>query len=124
MLVINGKKFKIRVKKDEEDLWESALCSDDGEKILVRYGETHGEAKKELWDAIRMNGWKEGVDNQYVDLGKMDPEARRKIDVAGKRIKGELMGQWLSDSERYELWKELMKNYCPVELGYGYFISL
>lgn len=66
---INKVEYKLRVLKDEEGFWEASLISENGNKILQRYGDTVKEAKQDLQDAIEELEFKPGVNNRYVLWG-------------------------------------------------------
>ena len=64
--IINEVEYKLSVLKDEEGFWEASLISEDGNKILQRYGDTVKEAKQDLQDAIEELEFKPDVNNRYV----------------------------------------------------------
>ena len=73
---INEVEYKLNVLKDEEGFWEASLVSEDGNKILQRYGDTVKEAKKDLQDAIEELEFKPGVNNRYVLWGDLSEEEK------------------------------------------------
>ena len=112
---VNGNEYTISTGYDRnDDLYFAVLvCVDDNRDVLFeRYGITQGEAIHELKVAISDAGLKEGVDNVYVRWEELDPTTQHKIKVYGKKVKSELMGEWLTEEERMSRWCQRMKYYC------------
>lgn len=105
---INEVEYKLSVLKDEEGFWEASLVSDDGNKILQRYGDTVKEAKQDLQNAIEELEFKPGVNNRYVLWGDLSEEEKRKINLLSRKVKTEVMGEWGTTEEHFTRWQRIM----------------
>lgn len=105
---INEVEYRLRVLKDEEGFWEASLVSDDGNKILQRYGDTVKEAKQDLQNAIEELEFKPGVNNRYVLWGDLSEEEKRKINLLSRKVKTEVMGEWGTTEEHFTRWQRIM----------------
>lgn len=114
--LINDKEYKIITEYIlEDELYESTLSCDDGEPAGIKffgYGDTEEEAIRELKERLFEVGIKEEIPNHIVSS-----EDRRKILVYMKGVKSELLGEWITEEERYKQWR------TRVFSKYGYKIS-
>ena len=106
--IINEVEYRLIVLKDEEGFWEASLVSDDGNKILQRYGDTVKEAKQDLQNAIEELEFKPGVNNRYVLWGDLSEEEKRKINLLSRKVKTEVMGEWGTTEEHFTRWQRIM----------------
>ena len=106
--IINEVEYRLIVLKDEEGFWEASLVSDDGNKILQRYGDTVKEAKQDLQNAIEELEFKPGVNNRYVLWGDLSEEEKRKINLLSRKVKTEVMGEWGTAEEHFTRWQRIM----------------
>lgn len=105
---INKVEYKLSVLKDEEGFWEASLVSDDGNKILQRYGDTVKEAKQDLQDAIEDLEFKPEVNNRYVLWGDLSEEEKRKINLLSRKVKSEVISEWGTMEEHFTRWQRIM----------------
>ena len=105
---INEVEYRLRVLKDEEGFWEASLISEDGNKILQRYGDTVKEAKQDLQDAIEELEFKPDINNRYVLWGDLSEEEKRKINLLSRKVKTEVMGEWGTTEEHFTRWQRIM----------------
>lgn len=106
--IINEVEYRLIVLKDEEGFWEASLVSEDGNKILQRYGDTVKEAKQDLQDAIEELEFKPGINNRYVLWGDLSEEEKRKINLLSRKVKTEVMGEWGTTEEHFTRWQRIM----------------
>lgn len=123
MYTINNKTYRITTKLDLPDqLYEATLSLDDGKPAeglrFLGYGDTKEEAVRELKNRLSEVGIKERVNNYYLPWESLDPEIRRKILVYMKGVKSELLGEWMTEEERYKEWRSRVLTWTTKEYGY------
>ena len=120
--IINHREYKLNIKYIQEDhLYEATLTPDDEEPAVISefgYGETKSEAIKELSERLFERGLKERVDNYYLPWETLDLEVRRKIIVYSKGVKSDLLGEWMTDGDRYEKWRSIVLTWTTKNYGY------
>ena len=92
----------------KKDFGKLFLISEDGNKILQRYGDTVKEAKQDLQDAIEELEFKPGINNRYVLWGDLSEEEKRKINLLSRKVKSEVMGEWGTMEEHFTRWQRIM----------------
>lgn len=113
---INGVLYKVDCHYDGE-LYEAYLSDAKGNILpfFYGYGDKIGEAKYELSLRLKEKDIKSGTDNIFVDWNALPEDVKHRIRMAGKKVKTELMGEWHSDAERFDLWQICMYNtFCDI----------
>lgn len=125
--LINGRFYKLKVIWDGE-FWEASYQDEGGEKFCTAYGDSPGESKRELRIAMEVYEFKKDQDNKYVKWSDLPKELQRKIKVKAKGYKERLLGEWLSDNERFERWQRWMLSFTsdvyPHKLEKSFYNSL
>ena len=112
---INGVLYNVDCHYDGE-MYEATLCDAKGNTLLfLGYGDKIGEAKYELSLRLTEKDITPGNDNIFVDWNTLPEDVKHRIKMTGKKVKTELMGEWHSEEERFDLWQICMYNtFCDI----------
>lgn len=122
-LIINGIVYERRVRYIKEDeLWECGYFDFDDkvalteDRDLVCYEYSCGKAKRELENLIKSSDYKYGIDNRVVLWRTLDAESQHQILIIARGVKRRLMGDWMSEDERFQEWREILKSITGINL--------
>lgn len=108
--MINDRRYRVVCRFDGEMFEAFLQDEEDGRLPFYGYGYRAAEARREMESRLLENGIQAGVCNVYVDWNALPEVVRHKMMVAARKFKSEVMGEWHTEEERFEIWRCRMYN--------------
>ena len=125
---INGVEYKLTCRFDGE-LYEATCLDYEGNSCrLYGYGDTRGEAIRELACRLSEMDIRPGVENRLVLWSDLTEEQKHKIRVLARKVSMEVGSWWGTPEQHYEWWQarvsKEIKDIYPHSLTRSYYDGL
>lgn len=125
---INGIEYKLTCRFDGE-LYEATCIDYEGNSCrLYGYGDTRGEAIRELACRLSEMDIRPGVENRLVLWSDLTEEQKRKIRVIARGVQSDVMSEWGTNQQHFEWWQAsvavAIEDIYPHPLSKSYYDGL